>query len=94
MDASVSVSFCNRGPKTVYDLANSNRSAPPSPAARGTVAQAKFRERIRLLKNSLGGRFHRKSGQSAPSTLLLGLFKPDVWSLLAQRRLFQQAGIY
>jgi hypothetical protein len=50
-----------------------------------------FRERARLLKNSLDARFRPRAGTKTP---VLGRFEPDLWSLSAQRRLFQQAGAF
>jgi hypothetical protein len=48
-------------------------------------------EGVSLLKNSLGGRFHSRSGTKYP---VFGLLEHDLWSLSAQRRLFQQAGVF
>jgi hypothetical protein len=50
---------------------------------------ADFRENPSVLKNSLDARFRPRSGTKTP---VLGRFEPDLWSLLAQSRLFQQAG--
>lgn len=62
---------------------------PPDSANPPKTYSAKCLEGVRLLKTPVVLRFHAKSGTK---DAVLGLLEPNLWSLSAQCRLFQQAG--